>query len=153
MCWSAASKEESQLMAELYFLFSRVLWVTATVLWLLGLSSVRKRFNSLSKLLWKKRKQALLLRLEKTAAREAAVRERHAAMEARAKQNAAEKARRQEQQRPSLLRDPNQNTDEHSIHWARLHEHGYSRYRGETEFMGPRGGIYTVTASGNRNYR
>lgn len=39
------------------------------------------------------------------------------------------------------------------IHFKRLKRHGRSRYDGDMEFMGPRGGIYTITASGNRNYR
>ena len=39
------------------------------------------------------------------------------------------------------------------IHYKRLNKFSRSRYDGEMEFMGPRGGVYTVTASGNRNYR
>lgn len=133
-------------MAEIYWLLSRGLWIASTVLWTLGFTKARKRFNGLSKLLWAKRKQAIRMRLERAAAREAAWRERLAAAE-------EEEARRREQRRQALLRDPDRDTGDFNIHWSRLKSYGHSRYRGEYEFMGPRGGIYTVTSSGNRNYR
>ena len=144
---------QSQSMAEIYFLLSWFLWAVATVVWAFGFTKTRKRFDWLSRQAWKKREQSLRRRLERAAAREAAIRERRIAAEERARQRRAEEARRAEQRRLDLLRDPNRNTSDHDIHWARLQRHGYSRYRGETEFMGPRGGVYTVTANGNRNYR
>ena len=49
--------------------------------------------------------------------------------------------------------DPELNTNNLDLHFDRLNKFGRSKYRGEFEFMGPRGGIYTITASGNRNYR
>ena len=39
------------------------------------------------------------------------------------------------------------------IHFNRLKKYGHSRRGGEIEYMGPRGGIYTYTAGGNKNYR
>lgn len=60
----------------------------------------------------------------------------------------------QDQGSPSeMAADPKLNTQDYQLHYNRLLEFGYSNYNGETEFMGPRGGIYTITASGNRNYR
>ena len=52
-----------------------------------------------------------------------------------------------------MAADPYLNTQDYQLHFKRLQEFGYSNYNGETEYMGPRGGIYTITASGNRNYR
>ena len=52
-----------------------------------------------------------------------------------------------------MAADPNLNTQIWEVHYKRLKDHGKSKYRGEWEYMGPRGGIYTITASGNRNYR
>ena len=52
-----------------------------------------------------------------------------------------------------MAADPGLNTQDSQLHWQRLNKFGYSKYDDETEYMGPRGGIYTITASGNRNYR
>ena len=52
-----------------------------------------------------------------------------------------------------MAADPKLNTQIWELHYKRLEEHGRSKYRGQWEYMGPRGGIYTITASGNRNYR
>ena len=52
-----------------------------------------------------------------------------------------------------MLLDPDLNTENPDLHWRRLKRYGRSRHGGEMVFMGPRGGIYTITASGNRNYR
>ena len=52
-----------------------------------------------------------------------------------------------------MAADPDLNTQDIELHFKRLKEFGHSMYNGETEFMGPRGGIYTITASGNSNYR
>ena len=52
-----------------------------------------------------------------------------------------------------MAADPDLNTQDIELHFKRLKEFGHSMYNGETVFMGPRGGIYTITASGNRNYR
>ena len=49
--------------------------------------------------------------------------------------------------------DPELNTNNIDLHFDRLNRFGRSKYKGEWEYMGPRGGIYTITASGNRNYR
>ena len=54
---------------------------------------------------------------------------------------------------PEMAADPDLNTQDWDLHWERLNKFGHSKYNGETLFMGPRGGIYTITASGNRNYR
>ena len=60
----------------------------------------------------------------------------------------------QDQGSPSeMASNPNLNTQDYQLHYKRLQEFGHSKYNGEMEFMGPRGGIYTITASGNRNYR
>jgi hypothetical protein len=61
-----------------------------------------------------------------------------------------EELRRLKQQQ---LANPDLNTDDWELHWERLRRYGRSCYGGEMIFMGPRGGIYTVTARGNRNYR
>lgn len=52
-----------------------------------------------------------------------------------------------------MAANPDLNTQDFQLHYKRLTEFGHSKYNGETEYMGPRGGIYTITASGNRNYR
>ena len=49
--------------------------------------------------------------------------------------------------------NPDLNTQDFDLHWKRLQRFGRSKYNGEMNYMGPRGGIYTITASGNRNYR
>ena len=48
--------------------------------------------------------------------------------------------------------DPEVNTQNFDIHCERLNKYKRSRYNGEMEYMGPRGGIYTISASGKRNY-
>ena len=50
-------------------------------------------------------------------------------------------------------RNPDLNTDDVKQHVRRLYKYKHSKFRGEYEYMGPRGGIYTYTAKGNRNYR
>ena len=52
-----------------------------------------------------------------------------------------------------MAADPALNTEIWDLHYSRLKRFGYSKFHGQTEFMGPRGGIYTIAASGNRNYR
>ena len=52
-----------------------------------------------------------------------------------------------------MAQDPSLNTNNHELHFDRLRKYRKSKYRGEWEYMGPRGGVYTITASGNRNYR
>ena len=52
-----------------------------------------------------------------------------------------------------MAANPELNTQIWEVHYKRLQVYKRSKYRGEWEFMGPRGGIYTITASGNRNYR
>ena len=49
--------------------------------------------------------------------------------------------------------NPDLNTCDFDQHWRRLNRYKMSTYRGEMVFMGPRGGIYTYTANGNKNYR
>ena len=39
------------------------------------------------------------------------------------------------------------------IHYKRLNKYGRSKLNKEMEYMGPRGGVYTYTSGGNRNYR
>lgn len=39
------------------------------------------------------------------------------------------------------------------IHYKRLNKCGRSKLDKQMEFMGPRGGVYTYTPGGNRNYR
>ena len=50
-------------------------------------------------------------------------------------------------------RNPSFNTNNWDLHWKRLNRFEYSKYKGETYFKGKRGGIYTITANGNRNYK
>ena len=50
-------------------------------------------------------------------------------------------------------RNPSLNTNDWDLHWERLNRFEYSKYQGETYFKGKRGGIYTITANGNRNYK
>ena len=52
-----------------------------------------------------------------------------------------------------LERNPKLNTKSIEQHIRRLKRFGYSTYRNQTEYMGPKGGVYTYTASGNKNYR
>ncbi len=52
-----------------------------------------------------------------------------------------------------MAANPELNTQIWEIHYKRLQTYKRSKYRGQWEYMGPRGGIYTITASGNRNYR
>ncbi|EHA60525.1 hypothetical protein [Synechococcus sp. WH 8016] len=52
-----------------------------------------------------------------------------------------------------MLADPDLNTQDFQLHWKRLEMFGHSKYNGETEYMGPRGGVYKYTASGHKNYR
>ena len=49
--------------------------------------------------------------------------------------------------------NPDLNTDDVKQHFRRLRRFQHSKFRGEYIYMGPRGGIYTYTAKGNRNYR
>ena len=56
-------------------------------------------------------------------------------------------------EKKKILDTPGVNTFDWELHHWRLSRHGYSVYRGEHWYMGPRGGIYTITANGNRNYR
>ena len=39
------------------------------------------------------------------------------------------------------------------IHYKRLNKYGRSKLDKQMEYMGPRGGVYTYTSGGNRNYR
>ena len=71
-----------------------------------------------------------------------------AAIERQMQAKADAKARRQ-----YLLDNPQINTNDWDLHCWRLTKHNYSHYQGDHIYMGPRGGIYTVTANGNRNYR
>ena len=50
-------------------------------------------------------------------------------------------------------RNPSLNTNDWDLHWKRLNRFEYSKYEGKTYFKGKRGGIYTITANGNRNYK
>ena len=52
-----------------------------------------------------------------------------------------------------MLADPDLNTQDAKLHMERLYKFHRSKYNGEMEYLGPRGGIYTYTASGNKNYR
>ena len=55
--------------------------------------------------------------------------------------------------------DPDQNIwdnnyfDMRKVHFARLEKYGRSMFNGETYYIGSRGGIYTVSANGTRNYK
>ncbi len=49
--------------------------------------------------------------------------------------------------------NPDLNTNSIHQHCRRLRRFNRSQYRGTMEYMGPRGGIYTYTDNGNRNYR
>ncbi len=64
----------------------------------------------------------------------------------------------------SLMNDPESNIKIYSwdsesdlrekadIHRARLHRYGRSKMNGKMLFMGPKGGVYLFTQSGNRKY-
>ena len=39
------------------------------------------------------------------------------------------------------------------VHMQRLQKYGKSQYQGMTYYMGSKGGIYTLSASGSRNYK
>ena len=45
------------------------------------------------------------------------------------------------------------NDEAWKVHLERLEKFGYSMYSGEMQYMGKRGGIYTVSANGTRNYK
>ena len=55
--------------------------------------------------------------------------------------------------------DPDQNIwdnnyfDMRKVHFARLEKFGRSKFNGETYYIGSRGGIYTISANGTRNYK
>ena len=55
--------------------------------------------------------------------------------------------------------DPYQNIwdnnyfDMRKVHFARLEKFGRSKLNGETYYIGSRGGIYTISANGTRNYK
>ena len=52
-----------------------------------------------------------------------------------------------------MMENPNLNTQNTELHIKRLERYGYSRFLGDTEYMGPRGGIYIINSSGNKQYR
>ena len=52
-----------------------------------------------------------------------------------------------------MMENPNLNTQNTELHFKRLERYGYSRFLGDKEYMGPRGGIYTISSSGNKQYR
>ena len=55
-----------------------------------------------------------------------------------------------------IKKDPliNINSDEYfEVHMQRLQKYGKSQYQGMTYYMGSKGGIYTLSASGSRNYK
>ena len=43
--------------------------------------------------------------------------------------------------------------DMRKVHIARLEKFGRSKFNGETYYIGSRGGIYTISANGTRNYK
>ena len=48
----------------------------------------------------------------------------------------------------------NNDSDEYfEVHMQRLQKFGKSQYQGMTYYMGSKGGIYTLSASGSRNYK
>ena len=63
----------------------------------------------------------------------------------------------------AILKDAEQNPDielyenpyvsVQATHWARLNKLGKSRYNGITYYKGERGGIYTLSSNGTRNYK
>ena len=55
-----------------------------------------------------------------------------------------------------VKKDPliNISSDEYfEVHMQRLQKYGKSQYQGMTYYMGSKGGIYTLSASGSRNYK
>ena len=55
-----------------------------------------------------------------------------------------------------LKKDPliNISSNEYfEVHMERLQKYGKSQYQGMTYYMGSKGGIYTLSASGSRNYK
>ena len=55
-----------------------------------------------------------------------------------------------------IKKDPliNINSDEYfEVHMQRLQKYGKSQYQGMIYYMGSKGGIYTLSASGSRNYK
>ena len=62
------------------------------------------------------------------------------------------------EQLKQLAKKPHINIDEDSNEWWNLHmdrlkEFGKSKYLGQMYYMGKKGGIYTVSANGTRNYK
>ncbi len=45
------------------------------------------------------------------------------------------------------------NDESYKIHWERLKKFSRSMYSGEMYYRGSRGGIYTISANGTRNYK
>ena len=45
------------------------------------------------------------------------------------------------------------NDEAWQIHWDRLNTYGRSMHSGEMYYKGQRGGIYTLSANGSRNYK
>ena len=55
-----------------------------------------------------------------------------------------------------IKKDPLINISSHEyfeVHMQRLQKYGKSQYQGMTYYMGSKGGIYTLSASGSRNYK
>ena len=49
-------------------------------------------------------------------------------------------------------KDPNLNTTDWEHHWRRLQKFGFSKYRQQTYYLGPKGGYYYYSANGNKVY-
>ena len=49
-------------------------------------------------------------------------------------------------------KNPEYNTRDWEQHWRRLKKFGYSKYKTQTYFLGPRGGYYYYSANGNKVY-
>ena len=47
----------------------------------------------------------------------------------------------------------NDYVDMRKLHFARLEKYGRSTFNGETYYVGSKGGIYTLSANGTRNYK
>ena len=64
-----------------------------------------------------------------------------------------EKIKKEAEENPDKNIWDNDYVDMRKLHFARLEKYGRSMFNGETYYIGSRGGIYTLSANGTRNYK
>ena len=64
-----------------------------------------------------------------------------------------EKIKKEAEENPDKNIWDNDYVDMRKLHFARLEKYGRSTFNGETYYVGSKGGIYTLSANGTRNYK